>query len=77
MKENIIMGGHCYSTCFFPQYVDSVNKVITSGKVPYDVPGVKLLFQLVNQDFQDDSALSTMVREECSPEFEAWLSMAI
>ena len=60
-----------------PQYIDSLNEVISSGKVTYDVAGIRYMFAEVLKDFQDDTDLSKMVRENYTPEFKEWMEKEI
>ena len=57
VEKGYIKTGKCFSDCLTPNFIDSINTVLSSGQITYDVPGMKKLCRLVKDKHLDDEML--------------------
>mmetsp|Transcript_4372 Transcript_4372/g.7389 ORF Transcript_4372/g.7389 Transcript_4372/m.7389 type:complete len:84 (+) Transcript_4372:827-1078(+) len=41
VEKGLIVKGQCFSDCLVPPFIDALNEILATGKVRYDVEGIK------------------------------------
>ena len=61
----MIKEGKAYSDCLFPEFIESMNQTLNSGKFSYDTKGIKLFCQELGE--------KNPKQEEYVSQMESWL----
>jgi len=75
VKDGFISNGQCYSDCLVPPYIDSINEILSTGKITYDVEGIKNMCNQLREIFGEDTAneMNQTLKDKYTTELEDWL----
>jgi len=69
LLEGIIQEGKAYSDCLFPEFIESMNQILNSGKFSYDAKGIK--------EFCQELGEKNPKQAEYVNQLESWLHKKI
>ena len=55
VAHGLIKDGKCFSDCLVPAYIEAINEILGSGKITYDVAGMKNLCSQLRAKFEDNT----------------------
>jgi lipoate-protein ligase A len=75
VEKGVITKGQCFSDCLVPAYIGAINDLLDSGKITYDVTGIKAMCDNLRAMFADDSdnEMNQTLKGKYTNELEEWL----
>ena len=73
VEKGVITRGRAWSDCLVPTFIDSLNEILESGTITYDVQGVTTIGEQLRQRFPENE----MITGKFVPELVEWMTHAI
>ena len=73
VEKGVITRGRAWSDCLVPTFIDSLNEILESGTITYDVQGVNTIGEQLRQRFPENE----MITGKFIPELVEWMTHAI
>jgi len=73
VEKGVITRGRAWSDCLVPTFIDSLNEILESGTITYDVQGVAKIGEQLRERFPENE----MITSKFVPELVEWMTHAI